>query len=178
MDFNEFQENWHKAGEALNLRSDNGFNLNRKTSLDRLATRYRMFSLSALLAAGGLTLFFSLVMRHSGISLPLWLIISFEAYFLMASLMDYWLYQGVRSIDCSTMTVDMVLSKTMFYRKRHLQFTMLLVPIALANIILLGLCLHADTIILYGMIAGFLFGVTMGIRALMDFMKDYHKIME
>lgn len=175
MDFDKFQKNWHEAGNAM--RPDDGsFDMQRRTSLERLARRYRLFSLVALMAGSGPTLLLWLGRLHTDMDLPGWLVLCFEAYFLVCSLVDYWLYRGIKSIDCTSMTVEEVLHKSIFYRKRHLQFIMVFLPLATAIILTAGIYLSSDMYMVYGMAAGALFGIAIGVKQFMDFMRDYRDV--
>lgn len=175
MDFDKFQKNWHEAGNAM--RPDDGsFDMRRRTSLERLARRYRMFSLVAFMAAGGPTMCMWLGSTHGGMEVPGWLILCFEAYFLICSVMDYWLYRGIRSIDCTSTTVEEVLHRSMFYRKRHLQFILVILPLAIGLLMTFGLYMKADMYMVYGMVAGALFGGAIGVRKFLDFMRDYRDV--
>lgn len=177
MDFNKLQKNWRKAENSMTSREEHEFNPGRKTTLERLAIRYRSFSVFSMGAAICFAVMFILGKLHDVLEFPTWFIICFEVYFLIASLMDYWLYQGVKSIDCSRMTVEEVLRKTLFYRKRHLQFMAVLIPCALTLMISMGIMLKADPYVIYGMIAGFIFGVAIGVKYFLAFMHDYHTLL-
>lgn len=180
MDFGIFRDNWRRATDAMNLDSAERdvFNARCKTSLERLAARYRLFSVSAMLGGSSLTLLLLLIAPQTGISFPLWLLLCFEIYFLVCAVMDYWLYHGISELDLSAMTVEEVIRKSMYYRKRHLQFVCFLIPLALALIISMGVCADADTSYYGGMIVGGAFGLYMGTKAFRDFMRDYRDILK
>lgn len=184
MDFDKFFKGWRSAGDALDENVLTGvdsaaeFDFRRKSSLERLANRYRNFSIVAGMAAFWSVFAYWASNVHEGHGWPIWLMLCFEVYFVMAALMDYWLYMGIRSIDCATMPVETVFRKSMHYRKRHLQFMAVLIPAATALLVALGIYMRFDKMLIAGMIAGFVFGVAMGVRAFLRFMYDYRKILE
>lgn len=181
MDIDSLKQDWRKAGEEMDCRDNGigaGFNARRQTSLDRLARRYRIFSLVAFLFAGNPALYMLSTSSRLGGTVPMWLVLCMEAFFLGASCLDYWLYRGVRSIDTGRMTVEEVIRKSMFYRKRHLQFILVLLPLALAMIAGLAYCFKADRYMIFAITGGFLFGVALGVRALLEFLHDYRDIMK
>lgn len=96
--------------------------------------------------------------------------------FATASTMDHWLANGIRSIDCSRMSVREVIDRSLFYRRSHHQFMMILIPYAAIVLGCLGWASRADVYMLMGMGAGFLVGLAIGIRKYMDFMAYYRDI--
>ena len=158
MDFNVFKDEWRKATMEINPSA--------AQPKDALSPKGRT-SLAMLGAALYVTDF----------PMPAWLVLCFEAYFLLASTMDYWLYRRIRDIDCSVMKVEEVLRLTMRYRKRHLQFMLILMPMAVALLIGMGIYLRSDRSVIYGMIAGALIGLAIGIRYLIEFMRDYRRVL-
>ncbi|MDE6339766.1 MAG: hypothetical protein K2K97_08280 [Muribaculaceae bacterium] len=144
------------------------------TSLDRLRSRYRRFY----------TLSFALIPCSFSFMLPsifpiqngLWLTIAFCIYFLTCGLMDRWLYDGIGSIDCLRMSVSEVIHKSRFYRKRHLQFIMCLLPMAFLVIGLMAYCCKFDRYIVQGMIIGGITGLAIGSWQLLQFLRDYRKL--
>ncbi len=87
--------------------------------------------------------------------------------------MDWWLYYGIGSIDCVRMSVREVSEKAMFYRKRHLQFVMILIPFALILFGWLAYVNSGDIYLLAGMAAGAFFGLAIGLYHLSQFLRDY-----
>lgn len=96
------------------------------TSLERLQKRYRLFAIAGMTACPTSLIFLNqrIFPHNNGI----WLAIAFAVYFITCFTMDWWLYYGIGSIDCVRMSVREVSEKAMFYRKRHLQFVMILIP--------------------------------------------------
>lgn len=76
-----------------------------------------------------------------------------------------------------SMAVGEVSRLATFYRKRHLQFMIILIPIAIA---LLGSFIYVmvDNIyFIYGVICGAVIGLAIGIFQFMEFMADYRDVM-
>ena len=144
------------------------------TSLDRLGARYfRFVMLSACCTI--LSLSFMLVPWPTPYK-PIWLSLAFMVYFLTCSAMDFWLYRGIGSIDCLRMPVSAVIKKALYYRKRHLQFVLTLLPMAFGVVFLLAFYYNFDRSILFGMIIGGTIGLAIGSYQLFEFMRDYRKI--
>ena len=92
--------------------------------------------------------------------------------------MDYWLYQGIRSIDCSTMTVSEVSRRALFYRKRHLQFIAILLPIAFIWIGMLVYYINYNKYFIWGIVIGGIIVFDVGFRQLLAFLADYRRVVE
>lgn len=153
---------------------ENMIDTGKKTALQNLARRYRIFSNISLSM-----IFCSVAMTNSPLvdtETRIWLTIAFALYFLTASVMDRWLYRGISSIDCATMSVNSVVGKALFYRKRHFQFMAVLLPTALCLVGILAWVLTDDVYMLLSIAAGFIVGLAIGIRQLIDFMSDYRRI--
>lgn len=145
----------------------------RLTALESLGRRYRCFSIvSSMMVC--CSLLFSLGEFPFIHGLPLTLAFCF--YFLVCSTMDFWLYMGVRSIDIQEMTVAEVAGKAMFYRKRHLQFMAILIPMAAALLTFLIWTVTEDAYMIVGIASGGLIGLALGIRQFMRFMADYRTL--
>lgn len=172
---------WRRSAECFNLsdsqlaaliaavRSDR-----RTTALSQLAQRYKRFSILSLIMVAVIPLM--LVSNLGGENFPWWIVAGFALYFLTAMVMDYWLYMGVSSIDCLTMDVESVIRKAWFYRKRHFQFMIVLLPMALMLVGAMAWWFSADRAVLYGIAFGFILGLAIGLRKLMDFLADYRRI--
>lgn len=150
----------------------------KETALETLARKYKRFSMVGLAMVfcsfgwmGAHLPFHSEEMKFtvSGVM---------AVYFAICSLIDHWLYKGVSSIDCYRMSVQEVIEKAMYYRKKHLQSMMLLLPMALCVVGLMGYGLSGDRYLLYGMAAGGLAGILIGTIQFREFMSEYRKIKE
>lgn len=147
----------------------------RKSALQRLASRYRMFSIIGAVCSVSIPM----ILHNPGIfpenPYKIWALLIFCLYFLTCSAMDLWLYHGITGIDVATMSVSEVISRALFYRKRHLQFVMVLLPWAF---VIVGILIYFNEIrfALYGMIAGGTLGLIVGINQLRRFMADYRDV--
>lgn len=146
----------------------------RQTALDSLATRYRRFAI-----LGGIMILCSI----TWLGTPMfpedkrWLICTFFAiYFATASIMDIWLYHGIRSIDIYTMPVEEVATKALFYRRRHLQFIVILLPMAFGTIGYLAYTFLHEPYMIAGIICGALLGLVLGTNQLLNFLREYRDI--
>ncbi|MDE5849756.1 MAG: hypothetical protein K2H38_06415 [Muribaculaceae bacterium] len=148
----------------------------RKTALQNLAERYRRFSnLALVLILLSFSWIFNPDMFPGNHGLRIAVGVSFAVYALMASIMDRWLYKGIQSIDIVVMPVSEVVRKALFYRKRHLQFIVVLLPIVLAIIAVMAWSMD-NLYFRLGIVVGFIAGVAIGIRQLLAFLADYRAI--
>lgn len=180
MDHNEMKAAWRDTGRGL--RNGNGPDKNIKgwkngtpdTALDNLRERYRRFMILGFTMC---TVTPMLLTRQlfAGYSTG-WITLAFIAYFLTCAFMDMYLYQGIKRIDCVRMPVAEVIRLAAFYRKRHLQFVAILIPLACVMLALLFMTTGGDKYLGIGMVTGALTGVLLGTLALRRFLKDYRDI--
>lgn len=151
----------------------------RYTALQSLTRRYKWFSNFGLLLLILMPLCLFNIFRTNG-SEQLWIsiaTISFAAiYCATASIMDRWLYNGIQSIDITTMSVSEVCRLAYYYRKKHLQFVAILLPMAIMLIGSIAYIFSADKYLLTGLIVGFLLGIALGVRQLLAFLSEYRDI--
>ncbi|MDE6290654.1 MAG: hypothetical protein K2M16_03895, partial [Muribaculaceae bacterium] len=97
------RKDWQNANVSLSRGSDaydSIINGKRRTALDNLAERYRRFSnLALILILMSFTWIFNPNMFPDNHSLGIAVGVAFAVYALIASIMDRWLYQGIRSIN-------------------------------------------------------------------------------
>ena len=165
---------------AGHLRSDSSdayatVNLGGKTTLDRLASRYRRFSIIAIVV-GVLLASWNFNPVFDDMPHRLAIVAYGLVFFVVASLVDYRLYLIVRSIDPARMSVESVIRRCLHARKRHLQSIAFLMPMALGFLGFLGYSMSFDTYFLAGMVSGGIIGLGIGIKMLMDFMSDYRSL--
>lgn len=169
--------------EEVKVRKDNRSTLStitdgkKETSLQSLARRYKWFSNMTMFCI----IWVPLMMLTNFIpqDKKLWIALSFGVYFLICSVMDRWLYYGISGINLASMSVEEVARKAYFYRKRHLQFVMILLPMAIAVIGFFAYVVtDNDPAIMIGIIVGALFGLAIGARELMAFLRDYRTLAE
>ncbi|MCM1141828.1 MAG: hypothetical protein NC453_24925 [Muribaculum sp.] len=181
IDLQQMKKAWLEMGEALGMQpspTDNPENFNKmKTALDRLRDKYRVFWTASLLLAFGTFMIFS----NSQIiesPLNLWLGVAYAVYFLTVFCMDYWLWRGIGTINPLRMSVSEVAYNAMFYRKRHLQFMAVLIPMAVALLGFTGYVFSSEIYFPYGMIVGAVCGLIIGIIQFRKFMAEYRKLSE
>lgn len=147
----------------------------RKSALQRLASRYRMFSIIAGICTVTIPWLLSRPEMIPESSLKIWMLTIFALYFLTCSAMDLWLYHGITGIDVAILPVTEVIERALFYKKRHLQFVLILLPWAFLIVGCLIYSAGVDAAI-YGMIIGGAAGLIVGINQLRRFMADYRDI--
>lgn len=178
-DLEQMRKTWIEMGKVLGIQSIPGSkpqDLDRKkTALDRLRERYQTFWLISLIMTFASFLIFSRGIFTPG-SLNLWLGIAFAAYFLTASCMDFWLWRGIGSIDPVRMSISEISGKSLFYRKRHLQFMAILIPLAFALIGFMAYVYSSEIYIIDGMVTGIAIGAIIGVIQFRRFMAEYRKL--
>lgn len=173
------RKDWQNANVSL-PRDNNAYgsiiNGKRRTALDNLAERYLRFSnIAFVLILLSSTWIFNPNMFPANHRLRIAVGVSFAVYALICSIMDRWLYQGIRSIDVVTMPVSEVIRKALFYRKRHLQFIAVLLPIVLSIIGVMAWSMD-NLYFRLGILVGFITGTAIGLRQLLAFLADYRTI--
>lgn len=173
----EIKKTWNEAARKFYRPTTEEFEImyreKKETALERLADRYRRFSRLGIVMSI-MWVFFSLSHFFIAIGPLKWVVCALMiVYCALCSCIDHWLYKGVSSINCFTMTVSEVASKALYYRKRHLQSMMFLFPFAFLMVGLLAYSLKAEPFMIYGILAGMLFGLALGYNQFRQFMKEY-----
>ena len=175
----KLKKDWQDANVAIRRESDSYESIisgKRRTALQNLAERYKRFSVMGfVLIMLSMSYCFNPNIFPGNLSWRIGMGVAFGLYALTASVMDLWLYNGVRTIDVFTMPVKEVIGKALFYKKRHLQFIAVLLPFVLA---IIGAIVWKSENLYFrlGILAGFIIGVPIGIKHLMDFLADYRTI--
>lgn len=151
-------------------------NLRRQTALQRLAIRYRRFSIMALCCTPMAMVF----LNSSVFTGPnrLYLFFIYVVIMLLAAAFDWWLYRKISSISVTEMPVIEVLHKAWMCRKRHLQFIAYFLPVDILFIGLMFTLSDGSISFLCGIIAGTVIGLIIGLKNLRHFMADYREIFE
>lgn len=147
----------------------------RLTALENLARRYQRFFTLGLAMA----LLWSPTFLGASIFPQEWrliLCIYSMVYFLTAVMMDVWLYRGIKSIDCATMAVSEVAARALLYRKRHLQFMIVLIPMAIVFLGMMVAMFAGDGYLVYSVVAGAVLGIIIGTMQFRRFMADYREL--
>ncbi len=177
----EIRETWRLAATRFFTPPaegpENFYRRKKETALEKLASKYKRFSIMSLVMIFVSSIY---MVPHmlDGLQMRIWVSLAFMVYFAMASAMDYWLYKGITSIDCLTMTVKEVAEKAMYYRKMHLIFIAILFPIAVGVIILLLNAAGFEIYLSFGVCAGAIVGLAIGYRHFLEFMAEYRKLSE
>ena len=143
----------------------------RRTALDNLAIRYKNFSRVSLIMTG-----VSLLYMGAGIipeQLRVIVCIYMMFFFALAGSIDWWLYKRVKSINVVTMSAEEVAGEARRCKKTHLWSIALLLPMALGLIWIISMAFNFEKWTMIAIAAGFLLGVTIGIRQFISFMADY-----
>ncbi len=177
----QLKKAWYVMGECLGIRptpdSDPENLKNKKTALDRLRNQYRtLFAISLPMVFTSYLIFSRAVPAYGKQSL--YLGIAYAAYFIITFIMDRWLWTGIGTIDPLKMSVSQVVEKSMFYRKRHLQFIAILIPIAVVLLGFTGYVFLSNIYFLSGIIVGAICGAILGIIQFRRFMDEYRKLSE
>jgi len=175
----DIKKTWNEAAERIYSPSSDDFTRmfrsRKESALERLARKYRRFSFISIFMIC-YTVIFCLNSDFFTGNADIIMAILFAVFFATASSIDYWLYRGVKSIDCYSMTVEEVVNKAFYYRRRHLQSMILLIPMSL---IVLGMMIYfyrPDRYMVAGIISGAIFGGAIGIRQYLDFMSQYREL--
>ena len=173
------RKDWQDTNVSIRTESNSYDNIiigKRKTALQNLADRYKRFStMGVILILLSMSYIFNPHIIPGDLRWRVGIGIAFALYALTASVMDRWLYNGIRSIDVVTMSVKEVIGKALFYRKRHLQFIAVLLPFVL--VIIGAFAWKGDNIYFrLGILVGFIAGTAIGIFHLMNFLTDYRAI--
>lgn len=173
----DIKRTWKEAAERIYCPTSEEFadmyREKKETALERLAARYRRFSRLGLLMIV-MWVCIGLSPTLSIIGSMKWVFVGVSAlYFGFCSCMDYWLYKGVSSIDCFTMTVNRVAELARYYRKKHLQSILVLLPFAILLIGALAYCFRSETYMIWGIILGAIAGFVLGFRQLQEFLHEY-----
>ena len=150
--------------------------MQRNTALKSLAERYKRFSRFSIIVAATFPLYLTnLLFNHS--ICPPWLavitVVTGSLYLLTASIMDRWLYNGISRIDLARLTVTEACRRALYYRKKHLQFILILLPFAAIFISLLAYALSESPYALWGMLCGGIVGICIGAYKLLQFLSEY-----
>lgn len=176
-DIEQMRKAWVEMGKALGTisNSDTEELDKKKTSLDRLRDRYHAFwIISAFMMVGGFLIFSKGVFVASNLNFLLG--VAYAVYFLTAGAMDFWLWRGIGSINPLQMSVAEIARKSMFYRKRHLQFMIVLIPMAIGLIGFIGYIFSSEKYFLNGMIVGAIVGAIIGTIQFRRFMAEYRNL--
>lgn len=169
MNIDEMKPRWQSAQRSIN--PGQGFDSKRKTSLQRLADRYRRFAWLALLLV---PLNMPTLYRFQS----LWLGAGFVLLMLAGSAMDFYLLDRITSLDLTRMPVRDVLARIMDCRKKHMTYVVIAMPCAFLWCLSLVYLHHPNGYFVTGALSGFVIGAFVGWRVLHRFLRDYREALE
>lgn len=177
----EIRKTWQEAATRFYQPSPDEletiYRRKKETALEKLAKKYKRFSIlgaTMVIVSACYLLPNSIIPHHMKIRVAL----AFMIYFAICGVMDGWLYKGITSINCLTMTVKEVAEKAMHYRKIHLIFIAITFPLAVGVV---GSLLYAagfDIYLTMGVVSGAVIGLIIGYRNYLEFMAEYRKLSE
>lgn len=168
MEISELKSSWQSAKNNINAGNGPQPDDTRKTALQRLGDQYRRFSIFAIIM-----LFVGPnVLYNAGVK-SIWLIVVFVLILGGSSIVDHYLYNAIRAINLSRMSVSEVLARTMKCRKIHLWTVAVNLPIVIFWCAAMAYTMKADIYFVSGVCAGGLLGLILGIHVLMRFLRDY-----
>jgi hypothetical protein len=134
---------------------------------EHLMKQYKtMFSVFAPIACAVLFANFNLF--------PLYIIVATTIYLVIAGIMDLYMYKGIKGLDLSTEGVTQIATKAKFYRRRHHQFQLILIPMLVILVVLFFSC--ATGWLRVGMAVGLIVGLAAGIPTYIGIMRDYKQL--
>jgi hypothetical protein len=170
MNIDDLKNNWHSLNTISSNKNDpmvrEVVSGKISSARERLLKQYRTFSIIApilCIAQFGLTHLF-----------PLYIIIYSIIYFAIAGMMDYSLYKGIKTLDLSTESVTHIATKAKFYRRRHHQCQLILLPMAVILI-----CLYFSSATGWqqiGIVVGIIIGMALGLPTYLRIMRDYKQL--
>ena len=148
----------------------------KQTSLNRLAKRYFRFSVCAIIMSFVSLFYVQIPLFQGWIKFALCAYMSL--YFIIASCMDYYLYNRIKMIDILTMNTSEVFRRLAGTKKLHFIFMAILLPLAIGLVIFLCLAFTDEKEVIYGLIFGAIIGLGIGIMKMMDFLRDYRNLLK
>lgn len=169
MNIDEMKPQWQSAQKSI--KPGQGLDSQRRTSLQRLADRYRRFAWLALLM---IPLNLPTLYRLQS----LWLGLGFALIMAAASIMDFYLLERITATDLTHMPVRDVLFRIMDCRKKHMTFVFLAIPCVFLWIFALVYLYRPDEYFVIGVLSGGSIGLLIGSRVLYQFLRDYREALD
>lgn len=175
-DMEQMRKIWIEMGNALGMETPPGNpdNMNKmNTSLDRIRDRYRLgCDWSIVGAIIFMVFFFFMPSIRDGYRIPL--AITYAIVMLANAYVLYWLWRGTGKINPLTMSITQVSSMAKHYKKCHLLYVMIGIPVAILWIVFFLFATDRSESIVIGGIIGGIFGLY-GLR---QYLKDYRNLSE
>lgn len=170
MELDDIKQQWDK----MNIRITPSELKKRTTSLETLMSTYRRFSILAIGCILCSVSFYQLI-QSGEISAPPAVVILYIATMAIASVVDGYLYHSLKEIDLLSMTVSEVSRRATACRRVHLLSQLVLFPLMLAFIITVAIC-TTSAYLRYGILAGALLGLILGLNIWLKMMRTYRTL--
>lgn len=178
-DIEQMRKIWIEMGRALgmDIPQSGPDNLDdKKTALDRLRDRYRKgcdWSIVGTILFTLLFLFIPWINNNYRVSLTITYAIMMSAN----SYVLYWLWQGTGKINPLTMSITAVSSMAKYYKRCHLRYILIVLPIALLWVGYFAYVVSHSTFGSIGsIIIGFIIGGIFSLYGLWKDLKDYRNL--
>ena len=168
MEIEEMKVNWQSARHSITPGSGAVPDDSRKTYLQRLShkyTRIRIFSLIFMILG-------PMILYNEGVT-SVWLLASYAILLGVGSIVDHYLSLSIRAIDPSLMSVTEVMRRILNCRKIHLRWVVIVLPIVIFWCAALAYVMQANIYFVYGICAGGIVGLVIGVHVLLRFLHDY-----
>lgn len=147
-------------------------NSNYKTAREKLIRKYSAFMFISLL----MIVYIILLIVHNPLCVEKYKIptlIYWCFFFLFEFLFDYYLREKIKAINIYHSSLEEIASLASRNWKLHKIAIAIGLPLAIGACVLFGLLLDANSFIIYGMVAGGLVGLIIGLYQLLKFQKFY-----
>lgn len=166
----EMKSSWQAAKNSINTGCVQQPDPRRKTSLGRLADRYRRFAAIAFIVGSTSA---PLLNNIGGA----WLAVAYMMIMFALAVTDLSFYRAIKAIDLVTMSVDEVYRRTLALRRRHIISVVVAAPFVLGWIVWFGFKMD-DPYMRWGIVSGAVVGFAMGLCVLGRFMSDYREVLD
>lgn len=166
----ELKSSWQAAKNAINTGHVQQPDPRGKTSLGRLAERYRRFATIAFIVGSTSAPMFNHIAGA-------WLAVAYMVIMFALAVTDLSFYRAIKAIDPVTMSVDEVYRRTLALRRRHIISVVVAAPLVLGWIVWFGFTMD-DPYMTWGIVSGAVVGFTIGLCVLSRFMSDYREVLD
>lgn len=178
-DLNDLRSAWRDTTAGLDNKisySDQQLRqlVKRQTTVERLAARYRRFSIISIAAIplGG-----TFMMPQFSHFADGWIMTVLYVLILgTCAIFDRWFYRQISAIDCITQPVSEVSARAMLCRRLHLRFVAVGLPLVALLMLCGGWVVFHDVYYLVSMGFGMVVGGLIGLKFLLQFMRDYRAL--
>lgn len=146
----------------------------RHTALQRLADRYKRFSIvGVLLSAYSICLMFNHIFPEQS---RLYIGILFLFGTSVSATVDYNLYKRVKRLNVAEMNTSEIIREIYSVRKIHLLYLFFGIPWAATTIGYIAYCCAENAYLMWGILCGTIIGLCIGIYNLLQFLHDFREI--